>query len=263
MNCIVRYFPCSVTSKHHVAIYSSWLKPGSVTTQSRSIHRRSVRFFRMPWNRRRGRLIGSFVAESEGEGSVPDVGSTATDSEDTEGELDRLNGGYGRALYCGYYRARCHNDASQQRYRCRLCFVLCCKEACLAGPNGVCRHCTKAWPNAQNWLTASDPYKTLSLSSQHRTQLRSFGSDARNGRFSNTVHHGSFGNSLRHHSGQRSRSRSHASNLVGSCPICEERPKDHCLVPCGHRTCLQCGSRCLPICPLCRGTCTQCIRVLD
>ena len=113
MNCIVRYFPCSVTSQHHVAIYSSWLKPGSVTTQSRSLHRRSVRFFRMPWNRRRGRLIGSFVAESEGEGSVPDVGSTATDSEDTEGELDRLNGGYGRALYCGYYRARCHNDASQ------------------------------------------------------------------------------------------------------------------------------------------------------
>ena len=103
----------------------------------------------------------------------------------------------------------------------------------------------------------------LKIGSQHRTQLRSFGSDARLGPFSNTVHHGSSGNSLRHHNRQHSRSRSPASNPVGSCPICLERPKDHCLVPCGHRTCLQCGSRCLPICPQCRGTCTQCMRVFD
>ena len=241
MNCIVRYFPCSVTSQHHVAIYPSWLKPGSVTTQSRSLHRRSVRFFRMPWNRRRGRLIGSFVAESEGEGSVPDVGSTATDSEDTEGELDRLNGGYGRALYCGYYRARCHNDASQQRYRCRLCRVLCCSESCLVEPNGVCEHCRKAWPNA-SWNF-----------SQEEARLGFFGSSGSSGSAVDRI-----GNSLRPHSRQRSRSRSPASNLVGSCPICHERPR-----PCGHRVCMQCGLRCLPICPQCRGTCTQCMRVFD
>ena len=70
-------------------------------------------------------------------------------------------------------------------------------------------------------------------------------------------------NTLPHHNRQHSRSRCPARNLVGTCPICLERPQNHCLVPCGHRVCLQCGLSCLPICPLCRGTCTQCIRVWD
>ena len=193
-------------------------------------------------------MIGSFVAthESEGEGSVPDVNSTATDSEHTDEELATLVGGWGRALYCGYWSKRCPNDASQQRYRCRLCKVLCCSESCLVEPNGVCEQCREAWPNA-SWNF-----------SQEEAGLGFFVSSGSSGSAVDRI-----GNSLRPHSRQHSRSRSPASNPVGSCPICLERPKDHCLVPCGHRTCLQCGSRCLPICPQCRGTCTQCMRVFD
>ena len=52
----------------------------------------------MSWSRRHGRLIGSFVGnveDGESEGSVPDEGSSDTDSEHTEEELDRLNDGWG------------------------------------------------------------------------------------------------------------------------------------------------------------------------
>ena len=104
----------------------------------------------MPWPRKHGPLIGSFIDVEDGqtEGSVPDVNSTASDSEHTEEELATLNDGWGRASYCGYWKKRCDNDESQQRYRCRLCRVLCCSESCLVEPNGVCEHCRKAWPNA-------------------------------------------------------------------------------------------------------------------
>ena len=99
----------------------------------------------MPWPRKHGPLIGSFIDVEDGQtdGSVPGVNSDASESELTDEEHLTFNGGWGRFNYCGYYK-RCDTDESQQRYRCRLCFVLCCKEACLAGPNGVCRHCTKA-----------------------------------------------------------------------------------------------------------------------
>ena len=59
---------------------------------------RAFDFFRMSWSRRHGRLIGSFVGDvedGESEGSVPDEGSSDTDSEHTEEELDRLNDGWG------------------------------------------------------------------------------------------------------------------------------------------------------------------------
>ncbi len=206
----------------------------------------SFRFFRMPrWRRRHGHLIGRFfeewVEDGQSEGSVPDVGSSDTDSD------GGIIGGWGRQLYCGY-RSRCGNDTSEQRYRWRICKVLCCEEDCLARPNGVCRHCKEAWPDASWNLPEFLPEEF-------------FGSVASSGGSSGSSDR--IGNTLPHHNRQRSRSRSPASNLVGSCPICLERPKDHCLVPCGHRTCLQCGSRCLPICPQCRGTCTQCMRVFD
>ena len=63
----------------------------------------------MPWPRRHGRLIGSFIDVEDGqsEGSVPDVNSAASDSEHTEEELATLNDGSGRASYCGYWSARC------------------------------------------------------------------------------------------------------------------------------------------------------------
>ena len=183
----------------------------------------------MPWPRRHGRLTGSFIDVEDGqsEGSVPYVNSEASDSEHTEEELATLNGGWGRASYCGYWKKRCDNDFSQQRYRCRLCRVLCCSESCLVEPNGVCEHCRKAWPNA-SWNF-----------SQEEARLGFFGSSGSSGSAVDRI-----GNSLRPHSRQRSRSRSPASNLVGSCPICHERPR-----PCGHRVCMQCGLRCLPICP--------------
>ena len=199
----------------------------------------------MPWPRRHGRLIGSFIDVEDGqsEGSVPYVNSEASDSEHTEEELATLNGGWGRASYCGYWKKRCDNDESQQRYRCRLCKVLCCSESCLQQANGICRHCREAWPIVGRRLQALQGFSSSSGSSVSMFD-----------RIDNT---------LSHHDRQRSRSRSPASNLVGSCPICRERPKNHCLVPCGHRVCMQCGLRCLPICPQCRGTCTQCMRVFD
>ena len=51
----------------------------------------------MPWPRRHGRLIGSFIDVEDGqsEGSVPYVNSEASDSEHTEEELATLNGGWG------------------------------------------------------------------------------------------------------------------------------------------------------------------------
>ena len=205
----------------------------------------------MPWRRRHdglrfGRFFEEWVEDGQSDGSVPDVGSSETDSEHTE-EQHEL---HMRALHCGYYRPMsqahaCPNDSSAQRYRCRLCKVICCKEFCLARQNGVCRHCREAWPIVGRCFT------TVGLPAY-------MGSSGSSGSAVDRI-----GNSLRPHSRQRSRSRSPASNLVGSCTICHERPKNHCLVPCGHRVCLQCGLRCLPICPQCRGTCTLCIRVWD
>ena len=196
-------------------------------------------------------MIGSFVAthESEGEGSVPDVNSTATDSEHTDEELATLVGGWGRALYCGYYRSRCPNDSSEQRYRCRLCKVLCCKEACLARQNGVCRHCKAAWPGVYEALEEkANNLKQKLLGSGLSQQARARASasapavepmpkpDRDNpyinwnqcepavGFVSGNVSVGGSSSSsddytLPHHMRQRSRSRSPASNLVGTCPI--------------------------------------------
>ena len=82
------------------------------------------------------------MEDGQSDGSVPDVGSSETDSEHPEER---------RALHCGYYRPMsehhaCPNDSSAQRYRCRLCQVICCKEFCLARQRGVCKHCKEAWP---------------------------------------------------------------------------------------------------------------------
>ena len=264
----------------------------------------------MPWRRRHGPRFGRFfeewVEDGQSDGSVPDVGSSETDSEHTEEQHELLNGGFGRALYCGYYRPMseyhaCPNEASAQRYRCRLCQVICCKEFCLARQNGVCRHCKKAWPGMEELEEKANTLKQRLLASRARksasesdymepmpkTMLRPTtkpmpkammcASRIPVGLVGGNV---SFGNSsastdpaipaslgcsytLPHHNRQRSRSGSPASNLVGLCPICFERPRNHCLVPCGHRMCLQCGELCLPICPQCRGDCTQCIRVWD
>ena len=252
------------------------------------------------------------MEDGQSDGSVPDVGSSETDSEHTE-EQHEL---HMRALHCGYYRPMsqahaCPNDSSAQRYRCRFCQVICCKEFCLARQNGVCRHCKEAWPGVLEEL--EEKANTL----KQRLLASPLGptSKARGGSSSGAAPLGptcksasapavepipktmprpttkpmpnakcqsripvdtvggnvSFGGSsastdsytLPHHNRQRSRSRSPASNLVGSCPICFERPRNHCLVPCGHRMCLQCGLLCLPICPQCRGDCTLCIRVWD
>ena len=246
----------------------------------------------MPWRRRHGLRFGRFfeewVEDGQSDGSVPDVGSSETDSENTEER---------RARYCGYYRPMseyhaCPNDSSAQRYRCRLCKVICCKEFCLARQNGVCRHCREAWPGVleeleekantlKQRLLASRARKSASapdyLEPMPKTMLRPTTKPMPNAMCQSPIPVGlvggnvSFGGSsastdsytLPHHNRQRSRSGSPASNLVGSCPICFERPRNHCLVPCGHRMCLQCGELCLPICPQCRGTCTQCIRVFD
>ena len=249
----------------------------------------------MPWRRRHAHVFGRFfeVEDGQSEGSVPDVGSSDTDSNYTEAQLELLNDGWGRALYCGYYRSRCPNDSSEQRYRCRLCKVLCCKEACLARQNGVCRHCKAAWPGVQEAL--EEKAKNLKqkllasrLSQQARARASAFAPAVesmpkpdRDNPYTNWNEcepavgfvggNVSFGGSssssdnytLPHHMRQRSRSRSPASNLVGTCPICLERPKNHCFVPCGHRVCWQCGLSCLPTCPQCRGNCTQTIRVWD
>ena len=87
------------------------------------------------------------MEDGQSEGSVPDEGSSDTDSKYTEAQLELVyNHGWERAFYCGYYRGRCRNYSSRQQHRCRLCKVLCCKEACLARENGVCRHCRAAWP---------------------------------------------------------------------------------------------------------------------
>ena len=255
----------------------------------------------MPWRRRRAHVFGRFfeewVEDGQSEGSVPDVGSSDTDIEHTEEQHELLNDGLGRALYCGYYRSRCPNDSSEQRYRCRLCKVLCCNEACLARQNGVCRHCKAAWPGMQEaleekaknlkqklldagWrarllqhMRAGAPAVEPTPKTMPRPTTKPMPKATCQSRIPVGLVGGnvSFGGSsastdsytLPHHNRQRSRSRSPASNFVGSCPICFERPRNHCLVPCGHRMCLQCGLLCLPTCPQCRGACTQCIRVWD
>ena len=249
----------------------------------------------MPWRRRRGLACGSFyrewVEDGQSEGSVPDEGSSDTDSKYTEAQLELVyNHGWERAFYCGYYRGRCRNYSSRQQHRCRLCKVLCCKEACLARENGVCRHCRAAWPGVVEALEekAENLKQKLLGSSLARARasasapaVESMPKPDRDNPYINWQEcapavgfvggNVSFGGSssssdnytLPHHMHQRSRSRSPAINGVGTCPICLERPKNHCFVPCGHRVCLQCGLSCLPICPQCRGTCTQTIRVWD
>ena len=236
------------------------------------------------------------MEDGQSDGSVPDVGSSETDSEHTEEQHELLNDGLGRALYCGYYGNACPNDSSAQRYRCRLCQVICCKELCLARQNGVCKHCNKAWPGFEDLEAKANRLKQRLLAGpiskararnsasapavepMPKTMPRPTTKPMPNAMCQSRIPVGlvggnvSFGGSsastydsytLPHHNNQRSRSRSPASNLVGSCPICFERPRNHCLVPCGHRMCLQCGLLCLPICPQCRGDCTQCIRVWD
>ena len=234
------------------------------------------------------------MEDGQSDGSVPDVGSSETDSENTEER---------RARYCGYYRPMseyhaCPNDSSAQRYRCRLCQVICCKEFCLARQRDVCKHCKEAWPGVleeleerantlkerllakrarKRWWATQEPMpmpKTMPRPTTKPMPKAMHGSqELRQSRIPVGLVGGnvSFGGSsastdsytLPHHNRQRSRSRSPASNFVGSCPICFERPRNHCLVPCGHRMCLQCGLLCLPICPQCRGDCTLCIRVWD
>ena len=244
------------------------------------------------WRRRHGLRFGRFfeewVEDGQSDGSVPDVGSSETDSEHPEER---------RALHCGYYRPMsehhaCPNDSSAQRYRCRLCQVICCKEFCLARQRGVCKHCKEAWPGVLEELEErANTLKERLLASRARkrwwapqepmpmpkTMPRPTTKPMPNAMCQSRIPVGlvggnvSFGGSsastdsytLPHHNRQRSRSRSPASNFVGSCPICFERPSNHCLVPCGHRMCLQCGLLCLPTCPQCRGACTQCIRVWD
>ena len=103
-------------------------------------------------------MIGTFERLEDGnqsEGSVPDANhSESSDSEHTLVEHGQLNGGRGRALYCGYYNMHsikgCPNESSRQRHRCRYCDILCCVERCIVGPNGICRQCKRAWPNETN-----------------------------------------------------------------------------------------------------------------
>ena len=56
------------------------------------------------------------------------------------------NGGYGLALYCGYYSS-CPNDASERLLKCDVCEVACCVEWCLKDVLSVkvCRHCRQTW----------------------------------------------------------------------------------------------------------------------
>ena len=247
----------------------------------------------MPWRRRHGLSFGRFfeewVEDGQSDGSVPDVGSSETDSENTEER---------RARYCGYYRPMseyhaCPNDSSAQRYRCRLCKVICCKEFCLARQNGVCRHCREAWPGVLEELeekanklkqrliarggsssgaaplgptckSASAPAAEPIPKTMPRPTTKPMPKcQSRIPVGGNVSFGGSSASTDSYTNRQRSRSGSPASNLVGSCPICLERPRNHCLVPCGHRMCSQCGLLCLPICPQCRAYCTQCIRVWD
>ena len=187
----------------------------------------------------------------------------------------------------------CPNDSSAQRYRCRLCKVICCKEFCLARQNGVCRHCREAWPGVLEELeekanklkqrliarggsssgaaplgptckSASAPAAEPIPKTMPRPTTKPMPKcQSRILVGGNVSFGGSSASTDSYTNRQRSRSRSPASNLVGTCPICLERPKDHCFVPCGHRVCLQCGLSCLPKCPQCRGNCTQTIRVWD
>ena len=133
----------------------------------------------------------------------------------------------------------------------------------MARQNGVCRHCKAAWPGVQEAL--EEKAKNLKqkllasrLSQQARARASAFAPAVesmpkpdRDNPYTNWNEcepavgfvrgNVSFGGSssssdnytLPHHMRQRSRSRSSASNLVGTCPICFERPKNHCFVPCG------------------------------
>ena len=95
----------------------------------------------------RGYCIGTFAqATTEQEEEVPPPSDFSTSPEPSA--IEKHNGGYGIALYCGYFGGPCHNDASERRRRCSLCQVKCCTEACIRNhPNNksVCRHCTQAW----------------------------------------------------------------------------------------------------------------------
>ena len=101
----------------------------------------------MPAWRRRAKCIGTFAqATREQDEEVPPPSDASTSPE--RSAIERHNGGWGIALYCGYLRAGCGNDCSERRRRCSLCKVKCCTEACIANHphnKGVCRHCTQAW----------------------------------------------------------------------------------------------------------------------
>ena len=74
----------------------------------------------MPAWRRRAKCIGTFAqATREQDEEVPPPSDASTSPE--RSAIERHNGGWGIALYCGYLRAGCGNDCSERRRRCSLC----------------------------------------------------------------------------------------------------------------------------------------------
>ena len=182
----------------------------------------------MPWRRRHAPEIGTFERLEEGnqsEGSVPDANrSESSDSEHTLEEHGQLNGGRGRALYCGYYNMHslsgCPNDSSRQRYLCRFCDILCCVERCIEGPTGLCRQCKRAWPNETNGgfaIRAADGvgHRGSSSSVDIGDKGKGKGKDkGRRSRSRSSVDIGDKGKGKGKDKGRRSRSRSREPRLV-------------------------------------------------
>ena len=183
---------------------------------------------RMPWRRRHAREIGTFVRleeSNQSEGSVPDADhSESSDSEHTLAEHGQLNGGRGRALYCGYYNMHsikgCPNESSRQRHKCRFCDVVCCVERCIVGPNGICRQCKRAWPNETNGgfaLRAADgvgdsgSFSSVDIGDKGKGKGKDKG---RRSRSRSSVDIGDKGTGKGKDKGRRSRSRSRDRRLV-------------------------------------------------